>query len=299
MGAMHYYKRNLGDYAKKAGRLSMLQHGAYTLLLDACYDREQFPTFEEAIDWTWASSSVEIEAVEFVLRKFFFLEDGVYVQKRVREALTEYRQQAETNKRIATERETKRREKSTTRAPLVNEAPPNQKPLTINQEQLTKNQKPRINNPPPDGVPYELTPTNKEILQPASPPATKKAKAVVSDEMREVCREVWKAYSGAYFSRYGAEPVRNQKINRNVVDFCKRIAMHEAPHIAAWYVSHSDSYYVRQMHSFGMLLRDAEKIRTEWATGHTMTQTKAKQVDRAGNTLSIVNEIMSQRRAKE
>ena len=41
---MHYYKRNLGDYAKKAGRLSMLEHGSYTLLIDACYDRERFPT---------------------------------------------------------------------------------------------------------------------------------------------------------------------------------------------------------------------------------------------------------------
>ena len=70
---MHYYKRNLGDYAKKAGRLSMLQHGAYTLLIDACYDREQFPTLDDAIDWAWASSAAEIEAVEFVLRKFFIV----------------------------------------------------------------------------------------------------------------------------------------------------------------------------------------------------------------------------------
>ena len=37
---MHYYKRNIGDYHKKAGRLSMIEHGAYTLLIDACYDRE-------------------------------------------------------------------------------------------------------------------------------------------------------------------------------------------------------------------------------------------------------------------
>jgi len=29
---MHYFKRNIGDYHKKAGRLSMLEHGAYTLL---------------------------------------------------------------------------------------------------------------------------------------------------------------------------------------------------------------------------------------------------------------------------
>ena len=64
---MHYYKRNLGDYAKKAGRLSMLQHGAYTVLLDTCYDREQFPTLEEAIDWAWASTEAEIEAVKLTL----------------------------------------------------------------------------------------------------------------------------------------------------------------------------------------------------------------------------------------
>ena len=112
---MHYYKRNLGDYAKKAGRLTMLQHGSYTLLLDACYDREQFPTLAEAIDWTWASSTAEIEAVEFVLRKSFTLEGERYVQKRIQEEIEEYRTKAATNARIAKERETKRKENSTKR----------------------------------------------------------------------------------------------------------------------------------------------------------------------------------------
>ena len=140
---MHYYKRNLGDYAKKAGRLSMLQHGSYTLLIDACYDREQFPTLEEAIEWTWASTTEEIEAVTFVLRKFFMLDNGVYVQKRIQEEIAEYHSKAETNKRIAIERETVRAEKRTERERVVNnpsesgdEPPPNHKPLTINQEPL-------------------------------------------------------------------------------------------------------------------------------------------------------------------
>jgi uncharacterized protein YdaU (DUF1376 family) len=134
--AMHYYKRNLGDYAKKAGRLSMLQHGSYTLLIDACYDREQFPTRDEAIDWTWASSTAEIEAVDFVLAKFFTLEDGRYVQKRIQEEVAAYHAMSETNKRIAMYREVKRNESSTKRERSVNEAPPNHKPLTINQEPL-------------------------------------------------------------------------------------------------------------------------------------------------------------------
>jgi len=131
---MHYYKRNLGDYAKKAGRLSMLQHGAYTLLIDACYDREQFPTREDAIDWAWASSAAEVEAVEFVLRKFFVLEGDRYVQKRIQEEILEYREKADLNARIAQERETKRKEKRTERARGVHEAPPNQEPLTTNHE---------------------------------------------------------------------------------------------------------------------------------------------------------------------
>lgn len=147
---MHYYKRNLGDYAKKAGRLSMLQHGAYTLLIDACYDREQFPTMAEAIDWTWASSSVEVEAVEFVLSKFFALEDGRYVQSRIKEEIDDYRAKSATNARIAKDRETKRAEKRTDRVRVVdvatrvdNEAPPNQEPITINQTPSVEGVAPR------------------------------------------------------------------------------------------------------------------------------------------------------------
>jgi uncharacterized protein YdaU (DUF1376 family) len=139
---MHYYKRNLGDYAKKTGRLTMLQHGAYTLLIDACYDREVFPTLEQAMDWTWASTEAEIDAVKFVLSRFFKLSsDGQYVQDRILEELLQYHKNADTNKRIAIERETKRKEKSTNRVQSVDEPPPNQEPLTINQEPLIKESK--------------------------------------------------------------------------------------------------------------------------------------------------------------
>jgi uncharacterized protein YdaU (DUF1376 family) len=135
---MHYYKRNLGDYAKKAGRLTMLQHGAYTLLIDSCYDREIFPTFEQAIEWTWASTEAEVEAVKFVLSRFFTLsEDGQYVQDRILQELLEYHAKSDKNRQIAIDRETKRKEKNTIREQVVDEAPPNQEPRTINQEPLT------------------------------------------------------------------------------------------------------------------------------------------------------------------
>lgn len=146
---MHYYKRNLGDYAKKTGRLTMLQHGAYTLLIDSCYDREVFPTLEQAIEWTWASTEAEVDAVKFVLGRFFTLDkDGCYVQDRILQELLEYHAKADTNKRIAIERETKRKEKSTNREQAVNEPPPNHKPRTINQE-------PNISICPPIGEPED------------------------------------------------------------------------------------------------------------------------------------------------
>jgi len=139
---MHYYKRNLGDYAKKAGRLTMLQHGAYTLLIDSCYDREIFPTLKQALEWTWASTEAEVEAVKFVLSRFFVLDkEGCYVQDRILQELLHYHKNADTNKRIADEREAKRRENRTKREQVVDEAPPNHKPLTINQEPIVKENK--------------------------------------------------------------------------------------------------------------------------------------------------------------
>ena len=144
---MHYYKRNLGDYAKKAGRLSMLEHGAYTLLMDAIYDREIFPTLEEALDWAWARDDAEVAAVKFVLSKFFELqEDGRYVQNRIQEELDSYKSKAETNTRIAKEREAKRKSKHEPSRNVheaceeKHEPSPNHKPLTNNQEPITSNQ---------------------------------------------------------------------------------------------------------------------------------------------------------------
>ena len=146
---MNYYQRHIGDYAKKAGRLSMVEHGAYTLLMDACYDRERFPTRDEAIEWTWARSAEEIAAVDFVLSRFFTLTDGCYVQARIAEELAAYQAKCETNRAIAVNREATRRasagknkhDTSTTRAPAVNESPPNQEPRTKNQEPTPKGEK--------------------------------------------------------------------------------------------------------------------------------------------------------------
>jgi uncharacterized protein YdaU (DUF1376 family) len=95
---VNYYKRHIGDYAKKAGHLSALEHGVYTLILDAYYDREQAPTEVEAMRWARARNPDETQAVATCLAEFFILRDGRYFQQRVEDELESARVVAERNR---------------------------------------------------------------------------------------------------------------------------------------------------------------------------------------------------------
>ncbi len=250
----------------------MLQHGAYTLLIDACYDREQFPTIEEAIEWTWASTTEEEEAVKFVLKRFFVLKDNVYVQKRIEEEIQEFHRKAETNKRIAVERETKRKQSDTVRDDIDNEPSPNHKPRTINQEPLTKNHKPRNSNPNPKTLPAAIAPGDEKE----------------KSDLLQAGRDVWASYSNAYLERYKTPPVQNAQVRSIIKQFVQRIGATEAVHVAAFFVSHEDRFYIQKTHHPSLMLKDAEGLRTQWATNKTVTYGKAiKQESTAGNKASI------------
>lgn len=100
---MHYYKRHIGDYAKKAGHLSILEHGVYTLLLDAYYDRNKPYKLADAIKIARARTPEEITAVKIVLADFFPRGKN----KRADEELAAYQLMTENNQRIARERNKK------------------------------------------------------------------------------------------------------------------------------------------------------------------------------------------------
>jgi len=204
---MHYYKRNIGDYAKKAGRLTMLQHGSYTLLIDSCYDRETFPTMEQALEWTWASTEAEIEAVKFVLSRFFALDnDGRYVQERILQELLDYQEKADTNKRIAIDRETKRKEKSTNREQVVDEPPPNHKPLTNNHKPI-KDKATIVATP--DGVSQSVFDDFKTLRKAKKAPITQRVLDGMQEQadiagwtlekaMAECCVRGWQAFKAEW-----------------------------------------------------------------------------------------------------
>jgi uncharacterized protein YdaU (DUF1376 family) len=81
---LNYYERHLGDYARNTGHLTALEHGVYTLLLDAYYSREKpLPAdVRECHRIAKAVSKVEKDAVTYVLREFFTESEEGYRQGR-------------------------------------------------------------------------------------------------------------------------------------------------------------------------------------------------------------------------
>jgi hypothetical protein len=106
--------------------------------------------------------------------------------------------------------------------------------------------------------------------------------------------ETWNAYESAYERRYGTKPVRNATVNAQVANFVKRLGGTEAPAVAAFYVSHNNRFYVQTMHSAGAMAKDAEKLRTEWATSTRVTETKAREADRLQTSGDMWSRLIEQ-----
>jgi len=126
----------------------------------------------------------------------------------------------------------------------------------------------------------------------AARPPPRSAEKKSADKKKSKTADVWSAYSAAYFSRYGVDPVRNLTVNSQLSNFIKRVPLDEAPHIAAFYVTHNDMFYLKKGHAVGQLLADAEKLRTEWATNRTITTTRARQVDEKQSNFDVVQEAL-------
>lgn len=84
---MNYYEHHLGDYAKDTAHLTMLEHGAYRLLLDRYYGTEQGIPEDQAHRVARARSRDEKAAVDVVLNEFFTLTGGVWINKRAEQEI--------------------------------------------------------------------------------------------------------------------------------------------------------------------------------------------------------------------
>lgn len=110
---MNYYERHLGDYAKQTVHLTMLEHGAYTLLLDRYYASEAGVPDAEKYRVSRATSKAERAAVDAVLCEFFRLVDGSWIKNRCQEEIERARERTEDGQeRAENERERQRRHRA-------------------------------------------------------------------------------------------------------------------------------------------------------------------------------------------
>lgn len=130
-------------------------------------------------------------------------------------------------------------------------------------------------------------------LPPAAAVAPKKKKSSAQDDpaLQALCQEIWSAYTNAFFDKYGTNPVRNATVNAQVKQFAQRLGK-EGVHVASWFLSHRDAWYLKGAHSFGLLLKDAEALRTQWATNRPMTGRQAREGERLGEGVATALDNM-------
>lgn len=173
--------------------------------------------------------------------------------------------------------------------PFANPEPDPEPILSLNQS-LNQNPASTLFDPPPaeDG--------SAHLVVVAKPVKVVKARAPKDDGPTV---GTWKAYSQAYGVRYSVEPVRNATVNGQLANLVSRLGADEAPAVAAFYVRSNNGRYVAAGHSVGMLLTDAEKLRTEWATGRQGTTTQAHQADKTATNLNAFAGLLAEAQAKD
>lgn len=107
---MNFYKHFIGDFQRDTGHLSLTERGAYLALMHHYYATEQALPMDHTTLCRIASafSKPERDAVK-VAMKFFEQRDGALWHKRIEAEIEKAEGQSDTNRRIALDREARKR----------------------------------------------------------------------------------------------------------------------------------------------------------------------------------------------
>jgi uncharacterized protein YdaU (DUF1376 family) len=257
-----WYARHYKDYQQDTSHLSILEHGAYTLLLDLYYLSGK-PLMADAMALARQVRCLLPEerlAMESVLHQFFVLEEDGWHNKRADEEIAKRRQLIDSKKKAGAFGASKRWQADGMCHSTLDG-------ISDAQENSIR-----------DTQTHTHTQTQRTNLQPKA-----KGQSPDSADAPSGGSRVWGSYADAYRKRYGIDPVRNARTNALCSQLVKRLG-DEAQHVASFYVQHSKQFYVLKGHPLTLLVADAETLRTEWATGKRITATGARQADRTQAT---------------
>lgn len=278
----------IGDYMASTSRLTAEQHGAYLLLIMDYWKNGPPPDDDVILSQICRMSNNAWSNASSTIKAFFRLENGRLVHSRIERELAAAKIKKDSAVDKAKDAARARWQKhASSNASSNPQAMLGSCPLP---SPLQSTSTPESNSESP----FENQ-TKSKPLPSASRPVKEK-KVVTEDEtaLQRVCHQTWGEYVLAYQDRYGVPPVRNPKVSSQVKQFCQRVSAIEAPAIAAFYVTHNAGFYVSNGHSVGLLLKDAEKLRTEWATNQTVTQSQARQVDATAGRGNVWKKVIAE-----
>lgn len=171
---MHYYPHHVGDYQRDTAHLTIAEHGAYRLLMDAYYATEKPLPAElgTLCRMVRAHTKAEREAVAYVIEHFFHEADGFLHHRRIEAELIVYRDQKDRAMRAGKASAMKRLSVTKSQHPLNARSTPVGFPLeqnangppngnATNQDPETRNHEPGTSLqgtvPPVPGVLNEVT----------------------------------------------------------------------------------------------------------------------------------------------
>ena len=239
-----------GDYLRDTMHLSCAEHGIYLrLLIHYWHAQAPLPVEQRKLEGiAGVGNEAERGSLASVLAEFFKKRDGAWHNNRMNR---------EISKAIELKEKFRKAGLKSAEARLK---------AGSSQPQLATATATAIPQPSPKPTPE---PRKGESQKPSAAPRASAANGATT----------WEAYSEAYQRRYKTMPVRNATVNACIAQFVKRIGIEESPQVAAFYVAHNNAFYVRRGHSVSPMLSDAEKLRTEWATGRRITGVEARSAE--------------------
>lgn len=87
---------------------------------------------------------------------------------------------------------------------------------------------------------------------------------------------VWEAYASSYVSVYGHEPKRNATTNSQISQIVKRLGEEDAVEVVKFYLTHTDSFYIRSLHTLGPCLKNAEALHMQRLRNQKITSRDVK-----------------------
>lgn len=96
---------------------------------------------------------------------------------------------------------------------------------------------------------------------------------------KELNQRIWAAYNSAYLARYKVEPVRNASVNAKISQLGKRLG-DDAVEVVKFYLTHQDSFYLKNLHSIGLCLSNAEALHTQFLRGKAITGNDVRQFEK-------------------